>query len=164
MPPAVRAVLSVLLFGVASCRAGNQAELSEAQRTHVSSAVREVVDSAFAAIVRVDPPALMRTFAAGPEATFSGDGVIVAGHDSISRFFQAALATWRAVDSASLQNVRVAVLGPDAAVVTANYRERVTDKAGAVFWNAGAWTSTIARRDGQWKVVDAHASHPRVAP
>ena len=103
----------------------------------------------------------MRQFVVGPEATFSADGVIIPGHDSIASFFRTAFAGWRSLDSASLSNVRAALLSGDAAVVTLNYRERVTDTTGHQFWNAGAWTSTVARRDGSWKIVDAHASHPR---
>lgn len=129
----------------------------------IAVAARQVVDSAFAAIVRVDAEGLMRHFIAGDEATFSADGVIIAGHDSIASFFETALAGWAAVDSASLEDVRVAVLGPYAAVVTTYYRERVTDRTGAQFWNEGAWTSALTLRAGRWQIVDSHASHPRTA-
>ena len=149
------------LAAVVGCQANGSNPLTEAEKAEIAEAARQVVDSAFAAIVRVDPPGLMRHFATGSEATFSADGMIVPGHDSIATFFGAALANWRSVDSASLQNVRVAVVSRDAAVVTANYRERVTDAAGNLSWNAGAWTSTLALREGQWKIVDSHASHPR---
>lgn len=157
-------VLGLLTVSPLACQRTSPASLTEAERTAIAAAARTVVDSAFAAIVRVDAPALMRHFAGGPDATFSADGLIVPGHDSIASFFGAALSGWRSVDSASLANVRVAVLGPDAAVVTANYRERVTDTSGAQFWNAGAWTSTLALRAGEWKIVDSHASHPRTVP
>lgn len=151
----------LFLVGVVGCQSSAPGPLTDAEKAQIAEAAREVVDSAFAAIVRVDPPSLMRLFAAGSEATFSADGMIVPGHDSIASFFRTALASWRSVDSASVQNVRVAVLSADAAVVTVNYRERITDAAANRFWNAGAWTSTLARRNGEWKIVDSHASHPR---
>ncbi len=149
------------LAAVWACQPSAPAVLTDAEKAAIADSARQIVDSAFAAVVRVDAPGLMRHFIVGPEATFSADGMIIPGHDSIASYFRTAFAGWRSVDSASLSNVRAAVLSRDAAVVTLNYRERVTDTTAKQFWNAGAWSSTVARRDGSWKIVDAHASHPR---
>ena len=153
--------LALGTFFALACQAAPPSEMTESERATVADSARAVIDSAFAAIVRVDPAGLMRLFASGSEPTFSADGVLIAGYDSIAAYFQGALANWQRVDSATLSGVRVSVLNPGAAVVAAYYRERVTDRTGTAFWNAGAWSTTVVRRGGRWYIVDSHASHPR---
>ena len=55
-------------------------------------------------------------------------------------------------------DMRVDVLGPEAAVVTATYRVPHLTPAGAPHVIAGAWTAAFARRDGRWVIVQEHLS------
>lgn len=54
--------------------------------------------------------------------------------------------------------MQVDVLGPDAAVVTANYRIPHITPRGEPHVIGGAWTAVFARRNGRWVVVQEHLS------
>lgn len=59
---------------------------------------------------------------------------------------------------AEVTDMRVEVLGRDAAVATLTYRAQPVDTAGASDEFEAAFTLVYERRDGRWKVVRAHES------
>ena len=58
--------------------------------------------------------------------------------------------------------MQVDVLGPDAAVLTAEYRVPHRTPEGVPHTVGGAWTAVFARRGGRWAVIQEHLSD--VAP
>jgi uncharacterized protein (TIGR02246 family) len=107
--------------------------------------------------------ATMRGDASGVIAAYL-PGVPVAEQGRISPRFEALAPTLRdfyashRVTENRLSDIRIAVLGADVALLTAEYSFAAVGPDEAPFANAGAWSAVFVRRDGVWRIAGAHQS------
>jgi uncharacterized protein (TIGR02246 family) len=131
--------------------------MDETQRNETVAAVEAAMRSFEAAERALDPERLVAHFAPVEDFLVYNDGervtydVMVAG---VRRTFP----TLRSIEG-GFSDLQVIVLGPDAALVAAAFREAITDEAGNTARARGAATWLWRRTDGDWRIVYGHVDH-----
>lgn len=96
------------------------------------------------------------------DAPYVEQGRIIARFDEMEEAIREFFSTHRVTEN-TLQEIRVMVLGPDAAVVSARFSYSTISRDGTGMTNAGAWTATFARNQTGWRIIAPHQStmHPQ---
>lgn len=143
-----------LVLTLAAC----QPPMSDAQRAAVASDASAAMDTAMAALSRLDdgPYAAMLE---GNQA-YAENMVLYPTHDSLMAAVHAFPQMFRSMDLKWDGKPTITVLGPDAAVATGKFVQNVVDTSGAAFTINGIWTGVLQRSNGKWTIVQAHESYP----
>jgi hypothetical protein len=155
-------VLTLLLTGL--CAAGCQAPALKPARTTapaVEASVRQFLADVAQGVSRDGPAAWQRYFAARPEFFMASDGVL-AFRDGTAAIvgISAAAREIRHIELRWGADARVDVLGPDLAVVGVPWSEVRELADGTRLADGGYFTAVVERREGTWRVRDAHWSQP----
>lgn len=151
--------LCVLLAG--GCAPRSERQLTREQRAAIADSIARMVTRAYD-LGAPDPVARMLSLypAEGSVVSASG-GRVTTSRDTLA----AAIRTfWNNVGRNMRQPVwiwesmRVDVLAPNAAVMTATYRVPHRTPTGAPHVIGGAWTAVFERRGGRWVIVHEHLS------
>jgi len=150
----------LVVAGLAVLSAACQAKtaLSPAQSAAIADSVRALTDSVLVNAEKVNLEATFQRFSADSDAVHINVGRRFT-KDSLVAWFRTAFA---AVDSQQIdhRNVTVTVLGPDAAVWSADGHAKAFFKNGDVQEGDVASTFVWVRREGRWTVLDWHQSFP----
>ena len=149
-----------VLLIAAGCSPGSGG-MSAADRKAVSDSIKKLVVSTYDLS---KPDAVDRMMSlyptSGPVVSASGGKFTV----TRAELEQQIRTFWQYVGS-NMRNprwewtaMRVDVLSPDAAVLTATYRIAHTTPTGLPHAIGGAWTAVFLRRDGRWTIADEHLS------
>ncbi|MEO6526573.1 MAG: nuclear transport factor 2 family protein [Gemmatimonadaceae bacterium] len=170
-----RSALTLVALGaIASCartdsRANLRSSTSDAQRAAIADTLKRMITSAYdltrkddavARLMSLYPDSGVIVSASGGQLTTSRaelEAGIRAFWDNVGRNMRDPRWTW--------DDMRVEVLGPDAATVTATYRVPHLTPAGQPHVIAGAWTAVFERRGVRWVIVQEHLSDlPQAMP
>ena len=159
----LRTVLAMLaLSAVAACARGDRQSMSASQRSAIADTLRTMITSAYdlstpgdavARLMSLYPDTGVIVSASGGQVTTSRadlEAGIRAFWENVGRNMREPKWTW--------SDMRVDVLGPDAATVTSSYRVPHRTPTGAPHVIAGAWTAVFERRGGRWVIVQEHLS------
>ncbi len=112
----------------------------------------------FAAAERaLDADGLIAHFAPVPEFHVYNDGQRL-DYEAISANVRNGFPSLRSIEG-GFHDIQVLVLAPDAALVTAGFREVIADDAGSVTRVRGAASWLWRCIDGSWRIVYGHADH-----
>ena len=155
-------LLAALVIGSFSgCVSGEPSRMSAEQRDMVSGSIKKLVVNTYD-LSRPDAVSRLMSLypTSGPVYSTSN------GHVSTTRAeLQQQIETfWRYVGS-NMRNphwewtsMRIDVLAPDAAVLTASYRVPHRNPMNMPHVIAGAWTAVFVNRGGRWVVIQEHLS------
>lgn len=144
-----------------ACSHASQPELTDDERRSIATAIGQRVKSAY----DLGAPDVLAGMLSlyprrGPVYSASG-GAVTTTRDSLEA---AVRQFWNYVGRNMREPkwewtmMRVDVLSPSAAVMTATYRVPHLTPAGQPHVIGGAWTATFAKRDGEWVIVHEHLS------
>lgn len=149
-----------VIVAAAACRPP-ASELTEEHRDALADTVRQVMMELYAAANRVDADALLGYFA--DDAVLAVQGAMISG-DLFAERVRRSFAGLRAQNARS-RDMRIDVLGPNAAVVTDYEVFSATDTAGVTTPElTAAHTAVMVRRNGRWMCIHAHESFPPAGP
>ena len=153
---------ALALSAAAACGRDERQSMSASQRSAIADTLRTKITSAYdlskpgdavARLMSLYPDTGVVVSASGGQVTTLRadlEAGIRAFWENVGRNMRDPKWTW--------SDMRVDVLGPDAATVTATYRVPHLTPAGAPHVIAGAWTAVFERRAGQWVIVQEHLS------
>ena len=160
LPPMTNRVLAVLALASVAC-APRGASVTPAQRTAAERSIRGEVVAAYDFTRPNVTDNLMSLYAPTGRVVSASAGRIVTNRDSLRAGIQA---FWDNVGR-NMRNPRVewtqmyiAVLAPDAAVMTATYRIPHTQPNGMPHVIGGAWTAAFQKIGDRWYIVQEHLS------
>ncbi|KPK62630.1 MAG: hypothetical protein AMS21_07360 [Gemmatimonas sp. SG8_38_2] len=134
-------------------------EMTERQRFAIADTVQQSLTRLQTAYDALDPESFLSFYSDDMRWGANGIYQIRADFDAGVRRYMATLD--EAVNVCD--EVVVRVLGPDAAVVEAMCHETEVFTSGDTLEDTYAMTLVWARVEAEWKVVNAHSSHPRPA-
>jgi ketosteroid isomerase-like protein len=155
------ALAATLATTAAACREADGRPLARAERAAIADSIARQVMAA-TDLSRPDVVARMMSLypATGSVVSASG-GRVTTSRDSL----EAGIRTfWNSVGRNmrdprwEWRTMRVDVLAPNAAVMTATYRIPHHTPSGMPHVIGGAWTAVFERRDGRWVIVHEHLS------
>lgn len=151
-------LLAALLTGGAlgACQPAESGQVTAEQEQAIADTLRSLVAEVDAAWSRLEP---------GPYLAYYSDDVhfyYQGSHLPRKKFEQVVRQQMGAHQefSTEMMEPRVEVLGPDAGVVSFRYEATAVDTAGSSQQLTAAVTAVFERRDGEWKIVQAHESFP----
>jgi uncharacterized protein (TIGR02246 family) len=141
----------------AGCRAGPP-DFTEAEKAAVVQTVTSLTKDFVTAASRADLDATFRFFSSDADAAVLNLGTRYT-RQAIIELYRPIYASLRGQEIDIGQPV-VAVLSPEAAVLSTQGRFTATYRSGAQVSSQFAWTLVWVRRNGQWSVLHAHQSFP----
>ena len=158
MRPSSRSALVLAALALLGCSPGTAA-FSEADRTAIADTLRQLTQSFAQSANALNPDGALALFSSDPAMTWANDGVVLTiSHDSLASLYRHVYRGWRRLDF-TWDSLRVAVLSPDAGVVTAAGHFAVTDTADQTARRRVAGTYVFFRRGTKWELLHGHASH-----
>lgn len=149
-----RFLLLLTALAPAGCRTGDGQAAVEAA---AADSARAVLDAFAAAVNAGDWQAAGALYADDPAFHWMEEGRLAyPSADSARRALQALGTRFEA--RLALSDVRALALGPDAAVVSALFRQMLTPAEGTPFSFAGAFTMTVRRMPEGWRILTGHTS------
>jgi ketosteroid isomerase-like protein len=145
----------LLLLAALACRPA-AATLPVDGEAAVIEAIAAEFDTVSAIVMRQDWDALAPRLAG--DAVVTMDGVATVGRDAILARFRADSSV-RAFLDHTFQGTRITPLGPDAAIHTTSFRERLALRTGDTVEVAGTWTNVFRRADDRWRIVHMTSGH-----
>lgn len=144
-----------------ACSPAAQPELTDDERRSIATTIEQRVKSAYDLRAPDVLAGMLSLYPRrGPVYSASG-GAVTTTRDSLEA---AVRQFWNYVGRNMREPewewtmMRVDVLSPTAAVMTATYRVPHLTPAGRPHVIGGAWTATFAKRDGEWVIVHEHLS------
>jgi len=146
-----------LAFVFSACQP-QAAELTDEQKEAIADTVRQVSMEYLASVSTLDADSVVSFHIDSDEYAWSMDAVLSLDLEADRA---AAAEKYAAFSNAqvSLDTVRIAVLGPDAGVLSGAGAVVVTDSAGQAVEMGLAVTFVVARRGGRWVLLQGHSSH-----
>ncbi|NIM49135.1 MAG: DUF4440 domain-containing protein [Gemmatimonadales bacterium] len=141
---------------VAACLPTGERVLTEAERRATEDTVRQLMASMQAAANARDVDRLMTHYS--PVGTFAAQGTLLT-REGVYTNLKSYYGTLRELDF-QWQRLEVDVLSPDAATLTGLAVSEATDTAGNRLRGRRVYTGVLARRGGQWQIVNWHLSMP----
>jgi ketosteroid isomerase-like protein len=136
-------------------------ELAEPDRQAIADSIRFLLETTYVFDGTNPVPRFMSLYPDAGEVISAASGGFTTSRDSV----QTALSTFWTLTGQNMQHpkwtwgaMRIDVLSPDAAVVTARYTIPPWTPAGRPHVLGGAWTSIWANRDGRWLIIQEHLS------
>ena len=136
---------------------GGPGVMENTQRQAIVTAVEARMRSFEAAESALDPERALAHFASVPEFHVYNDGRLVT-YDQVAAGVRGGFPKVRSMET-PFSNLRVSVLSPEYALVSATLRRTVTDSAGTVTRSQGAATWLWRIIDGQWLIVYGQLDH-----
>jgi hypothetical protein len=135
-------------------------ELTEEQKAEIAAEVNLKLDALWDELRQPDFDRLL-TFFHNTPGTFSvNNGDFYEWSPALDSITRAALAEWED-QVLTVSETRTVVLSPDLVYTMRVGTDSVTLKSGAATpTRPWAWTNLWVRRDGEWKVLYDHQSHP----
>lgn len=144
------------LFLLGACQKGPEV-VDDARAAAIVAAVEARMRSFEAAERARDAERLVAHFANVPEFHVYNDGQRVS-YAEMAASIRGTFPGLRSIEG-GFGDVHVAVCGPDHALVSATFRETVTDGSGAVARRRGAASWLWREIDGEWRIVYGHVDH-----
>ena len=145
-------VVSALLFSLVTLLS----QPLHAQQNAVADSIRRHADRFIAALAAHDIDQFVALFAGEPDFIYVDGGRIYPDRAALRKAgagFVGSIKTF----NAKWDPTKILVLGPDAGVFTGVMTIQGADTTGKVIWpNGKIWTLAYQRRQGQWKIVQAH--------
>ena len=134
-------------------------ELTDYQKAEIAAEVELLEGQFWDVWRRMDVEAGMSYYYNSPELSFAWDGQVLVGWTSGYDASEANSAIFVS-QTINFTDSWTTVLAPDVVLVTQHGTRAWTDPDGVTSPELTfAWTSVWVRRDGEWKVHGAHASH-----
>ena len=133
---------------------GRSPAASRAQQNEIRDAGRGKFQ-----LFALNPDGALAVFSSDPAMTWANDGLVLTlSHDSLAALYRQIYRGWHRMDF-TWDSLRVAVLSPDAGVVTAAGHFAVTDTTDQTTRRRVAGTYVFFRRGSNWELLHGHASH-----
>jgi uncharacterized protein (TIGR02246 family) len=131
--------------------------VDETQKKEIVAAVEAAMRSFEAAERARDPERLIAHFASVPGFHVYSDGQRLT-YEAMVAGVRQAFPTLRSIEG-GFSDLQVSVLSPESALVSASFRETVTDNTGTATRSRGAASWLWRRIDAQWRIVYGHVDH-----
>jgi hypothetical protein len=156
----LRLILAVFTLTVLAACQPATTELTEEQKAEIAAEVTGRLDALWEELKQPDVDQLL-TFTSQALGSFSvSDGVFTEWSPASDSMMRAALAEWED-QVLTVSETRTVVLSPDVVYTMRVGTDSVTLKSGeASPTRPWAWTSIWVRRDGEWRIMYGHDSHP----
>jgi len=156
----------VILVGVGlflGCRS-TLAPTADVPREEIVRQIDDRRRELIAAVERLDFDKVSTFFSTAEDVAYAGGGSMAPSRRAALRRYQGIFGALKQVDIDIGQST-IAVLGPEAAVITMQGRVATTDTAGLESQAPFVWTIVWVRSDGEWKMLHANQSYPlNIAP
>ncbi len=152
-----RMILPLMLFAFAACQPATM-ELTDAEKAAIAEEVTAIHDQMWDAWP--DLAAGMSYFDNSPDVAYAADGDIHLGFDNITAVMEPFTTAFDRFEI-TVERRQTTVLSHDVVCVTERGVQAAYDSTGAILASGPvALTAVWVRRDGDWKVVQAHESFP----
>lgn len=151
----------ILVAGHSACSTVDRAPV--ARRERIAREVDRRRADLMAAIEQRDVAKMADFLSESPDAAFAGGGSMVTSRREFLARYRDILGALRAVKIDFGQS-RLAVLGPDVAVLTAQAHVTMTDTTGRTFERRHAWTMVWTLEAREWRILHANQSYPAPGP
>lgn len=131
--------------------------VGEMTEVEIDLQVRRAAQALIEASLNGDVEAVLASYR--PDAPFIEQGRIVARFDELEDAIRDFFRSYRVTEN-TLSDIRVEILGPKAAILTAQYSFSAVDSEGATMASAGAWSAVFVHDLIRWRVVAPHQSSP----
>lgn len=150
---AVVVALSTVAFGCAGQEGQTPGELTPEEEKAVADTVQSLTEELAARVEALEPEPYLQLFSDDIQFFYRGwsEG---AQYEKEIRKATAGLREY----PMEITDTKIEVLGRNGAVASLIYRSQPVDTAGQSSEVEMAWTLVFERRDGEWKVVQAHES------
>jgi hypothetical protein len=150
----------LVLASLAACDSG-PAPLTEEERTAIADSAKTLVQGVFANVNNRNLEGAFAVYSSDADTRFVENGTTKTlaklKKDNVAFL---ARAERMKITPASMD---VVVVGPEAALVSSNYRMSFTPNGRKPFSTTGAISFVVQRRNGAWQVVQSHESELNVA-
>lgn len=152
------AVGAFLLLGglAAGCAPAERAGMTAEREAALADTLLSLTEEVDAAWRQLEPGPYLDYYSDDAHFYYDGTHLPRAKFEAVVREEMAAYDEF----STTMGEPQVEVLGPDAGVVSFRYEATAVDTAGNSEQMTAAVTAVFERRDGQWRVVQAHESFP----
>lgn len=151
-----RLLLIGLLVGIvgAGCSSVERGQLSSEREAAIADTLLSLTRQVDTAFTQLEPGPYLRYYSEDAHFYYRGAHLPKKKFETVVRREMAAFERY----STEILDPRVEVLGPNGGVVSFRYRGQVADTTGDTRSVSAAVTLVFERRNGQWKVVQAHES------
>ena len=153
-----RSVVLRLAVPIALMACRGSGSVSDARRGAIADTVRHAAEAFVAGMNRLDPNVFVGQMDTTPDFAYVENGAVYPSRDSVLRVVRTTFGSLKSYDGV-WDDLRVVVLGRDAASVTGRWHATAVDTAGLAMSFAGGWSATYARRGTRWVFVHAHESY-----
>ncbi len=133
--------------------------LTDAERSAIEEKIKALHSESLAAAEKVDVDRMFASSSSAYEIGNINNGVFIPSLDALVAGFRELFATALGQDI-NVAETRVAVLGPNAAVLTAHGDFIATSKDGTMFESPFAHTMVFAKIEDDWRIIHSHQSFP----
>lgn len=149
---------AVLLVGslIGGCTPTGSGGMSSAEERAIADTLQTLTEQVDAAFEALDPQPYLAYYSDDAHFYYDGSHLPAKEFEEVVR---QEMAKYRKF-STTVMDPQVEVLGRDAGVVSFRYRGRAADTAGNSQKLTAAVTVVFERRNGEWRVVQAHESFP----
>lgn len=158
-PDLLVTLAAVLCLGagtVAGCAPAESGRMSAEQEQALADTLRALTEQVDAVWEQLEPEPYLTHYSDDAHFYYEGSGLPRKKFEAVVRKEMAAYEKF----STEMMSPQVEVLGPDAGVVSFRYRGEAVDTAGSTEQLTAAVTVVFERRNGEWKIVQAHESFP----
>ena len=152
-----RDVLGAPVLAVVAGMVGGDQAMESTQRQSIVSAVEARMHSFEAAERDLDAERALAHFASVPEFHVYNDGRLLT-YEQVAAGVLGGFPKLRAMET-PFSNLRVSVLSPEYALVSASLRRTAADTSGTVTRSQGAATWLFRKIDGEWLIVYGQLDH-----
>ena len=157
----MRSMACVLVLLTLACQ---PPEMTDAQRTEIAREIMDAANDFVAGLATLDGDGFIAPFTDAGDLVYVDGGRIYPDRDALKNAAAGFMSRQERIGG-TWDPAHVVVLGPDGAAFTGVFHADVVDTAGVAQWTNGKiWTFVYQRRDGEWKIVQAHESNGRAPP
>ena len=136
-------------------------ESTDAPRADITQEIMDAANDFVAGLASLDGNEFIAPFTDAGDLVYVDGGRIYPDRDALQSAATGFMSRQERIGG-TWDPAHVVVLGPDGAAFTGVFHADVVDTAGVAQWTTGKiWTFVYQRRDGDWKIVQAHESNGR---
>lgn len=131
--------------------------LSDASKSAIADTAKAVVQGTMSSADRLDWSAYFGNFSNDPDAKYAEAGSLYASLDDMKKGWADLIPQFESL-AQGLDGWTAVVLSPDAVAFTAPFHFTIKMKDRPKYEGSGVWSGVVARRNGAWRIVQAHES------
>lgn len=135
----------------------SRSPLSDASKSAIADTAKAVVQGAMSSADRLDWTAYFGNFSTDPDAKYAEAGSVYASLDDMKKGWADLLPQFESL-AQGMDGWTATVVAPDAVAFTVPFHFTIKMKGRPEYKGSGVWSGVVARRNGAWRIVQAHES------